>query len=308
MANTIEYAKIFQTELDTAMVAGATSGWMELNSNMVKYNGGNEVKIPKVVMDGMADYDRENGFVKGSVTLSFETHTLTQDRGRTFSLDAMDVDESNFVVNAASVLGEFQRTKVVPEVDAYRMSKIATKAIAGSKATGGYTAASTDIIDKLLADVYKVYDLVGESTPLVISLSMAVAPVLDLSDKIVKRLDVVDFQKGEVTIKTLALDGIPIIRVPSTRMKTTYVFNDGTTAGQEAGGFVADVAAKNINWLITARNSAIGVSKTDIPRIFDPMTNQTANAWKIDYRKYHDLFIPDNKVDGIYANIKEALV
>lgn len=308
MANTIEYAKIFQSELDTAMVAGATSGWMELNSNMVKYNGGNEVKIPKYVMDGLADYDRENGFRKGSVSVSYETHTLTQDRGRTFSLDAMDVDETNFVVNAASVLGEFQRTKVVPEVDAYRMSKIATKAIAGSKATGGYTAASTDIIDKLLADVYKVYDLVGESTPLVISLSMAVAPVLDLSDKIVKRLDVVDFQKGEVTIKTLALDGIPIIRVPSTRMKTAYVFNDGTTAGQEAGGFVADVAAKNINWLITARNSAIGVSKTDIPRIFDPMTNQTANAWKIDYRKYHDLFIPDNKVDGIYANIKEALV
>ncbi|KUO66127.1 MAG: hypothetical protein APF84_12460 [Gracilibacter sp. BRH_c7a] len=308
MANVIEYAKIFQSELDAQMVAGATSGYMELNSSMVKYNGGNEVKIPKVVMDGMADYDRENGFVKGSVTLSFETHQLTQDRGRTFSLDAMDVNESNFVVNAGSVLGEFQRTKVVPEVDAYRYSKIATKAITGSKATGGYTAASTDIMDKLLADIYKVYDLVGESTPLVISLNMGISPILDLSDKITKRLDVVDFQKGEVAVKTLALDGIPIVRVPSARMKTAYVFNDGTTAGQEAGGFVADVAAKNINWIISARNSVIAVSKTDIPRIFDPMTNQTANAWKIDYRKYHDLFIPDNKVDGIYVNIKEALV
>lgn len=414
MANVIEYAKVFQTELDTQMVTGATSGWMELNSALVKYNGGNEVKIPKVVMDGMADYDRENGFVKGSVSLSYETHALSQDRGRTFNLDAMDVDESNFVINAGSVLGEFQRTKVIPEVDAYRYSKIATKAIASSKAVGGYTAVTADILDKLLADVYKVYDIVGEGTPLVISMNMAISPILDMSDKITKRLDVIDFQKGEMTIKTLALDGIPIIRVPSARMKTAYVFNDGTTAGQEAGGFLpvtkssvsiggvkyeaasaglagndytvtivqgtgASVAtagvitaagaltitlgtdsssdaltvtasqiaaltftgdgaalitatavngstvqsaststtltggagsgnvSKSINWLITARNSVIGISKTDIPRIFDPMTNQTANAWKIDYRKYHDLFIPDNKVEGIYANIKEAL-
>ncbi|MEA4926311.1 MAG: hypothetical protein VB084_13495 [Syntrophomonadaceae bacterium] len=307
MANVIEYAKVFQTELDAQMIAGASSGWMELNSALVKYNGGNEVKIPKVVMDGMADYDRENGFVKGSVSLSYETHTLSQDRGRTFNLDAMDVDESNFVLNAGSVLGEFQRTKVIPEVDAYRYSKIATKAIAGSKASGSYTAITADILDKLLADVYKVYDLVGEATPLVISLNMAIAPVLDLADKITKKLDVVDFQQGETALKVKAIDGIPIVRVPSARMKTAYVFNDGTTSGQEAGGFVADAAAKTINWIISARNSVIAISKTDIPRIFDPMTNQSANAWKIDYRKYHDLFIPDNKVNGIYVNIKEAL-
>ena len=307
MANVIEYAKVFQTELDAQMVAGATSGWMELNANMVKYNGGNEVKIPKVLMDGLGDYDRSEGFVSGAVNLSYETHALTQDRGRTFTLDAMDVDESNFVLNAGSLLGEFQKTRVIPEVDAYRYSRIATKAIAGSKAVGGYTAASTDILDKLLADIYKVYDIVGEGTPLVISLNMSVAPVLDLSDKIVKRLDVIDFKQGEVNLKVRALDGIPIIRVPSARMKTAYIFNDGTTSGQEAGGFTADVATKNINWIISAKNSTIAISKTDNPRIFDPQTNQKANAWKIDYRKYHDLFIPDNKVNGIYVNIKEAL-
>ena len=47
----------------------------------------------------------------------------------------------------------------------------------------------------------------------------------------------------------------------------------------------------------------IGVSKTDVTRIFDPLTNQKANAWKIDYRKYHDLWIPDNAVEGIWVNI-----
>ncbi|SHK42187.1 hypothetical protein [Desulforamulus aeronauticus] len=307
MANTLEYAKIFQTELDAQMVAGATSGWMELNDNQVKYNGGNEVKIPSVVMDGLADYDRDAGFTKGSVTLSYQTHQLTQDRGRTFSLDAMDIDETNFVATAGMVLGEFQRTKVIPEVDAYRYSKIASLAIAGSKASGGYTAATNDILAKLVADIYQVYDAVGEGVPLVITMNMGIAAMLDTADKLEKKLDVMDFTQGNVSLKLKSIDGIPIIKVPSTRMKTAYVFNDGATAGQEAGGFVADGTAKDINWIISARNSVIAISKTDNPRIFDPQTNQQADAWKVDYRKYHDLWIPTNKLTGVFVNVKQAL-
>lgn len=68
MANTIEYAKIFQPELDAAAVEQATSGWMEVNRDLVRYSGGDEVKIPNVVMDGLADYDRANGFVQAAWT------------------------------------------------------------------------------------------------------------------------------------------------------------------------------------------------------------------------------------------------
>ena len=64
--NTIQTAAVIQSELDKAAVEQATSGWMEVNSNLVKYNGGSEVKIPELSMDGLADYDRQNGFVAGS--------------------------------------------------------------------------------------------------------------------------------------------------------------------------------------------------------------------------------------------------
>ena len=56
--NTLEFARITQTELDRQVEVEATSGWMELNSSRVRYNGGNEVKIPILDMDGMGDYDR----------------------------------------------------------------------------------------------------------------------------------------------------------------------------------------------------------------------------------------------------------
>lgn len=35
------------------------------------------------------------------------------------------------------------------------------------------------------------------------------------------------------------------------------------------------------------------------------MTNQKANAWKIDYRKYHDLWILDNAIDKLWVNVRQ---
>lgn len=308
MPNTIQYASIFQQELDKQMIIGATTGWMEVNSDLVKYNGGNEVKIPSILMDGLGDYDRSEGFAKGSVNMSWETHNLTQDRGRTFSIDAMDVDESNFVVTAGVVMGQFQRTKVIPEIDAYRYSKIAALAIEKERASGGYEPTEATILKTLQTDIANVQDKIGEGEPLVITLPFTVAAILDNNEKIQKRLDVVDFEQGGVSTKVRALDGIPIIRVPSVRLKTAYEFYDGKTEGQTAGGFKATSSAKSINWIISSRNAPLAISKTDTPRIFDPMTNQTAHAWKIDYRKYHDIWIPKNKLAGVFANVKEALV
>lgn len=307
MSNTIAYASIFQEELDKQMLVGATSGWMEPNSSLVKYSGGNEVKIPNIMMDGLGDYNRSDGFVKGSVNTTWQTHELTQDRGRTFSIDSMDVDESNFVATAGAVMGEFQRTKVIPEVDAYRYSKIAALAIAGDKASGGYTVAEATILNKLLADIANLQDTIGEGDPLILTLPFTVAALLDANTTIQKRMDVIEFEQGGIKTKVKSLDGHPIIRVPSARLKTAYEFLDGETAGQEAGGFKVAASAKEINWIISTRNAPIAISKTDKPRIFDPNTNQQADAWKIDYRKYHDLWIPTNKLAGVFVNVKEAL-
>ncbi len=306
--NTIATAAIIQAELDKAAVEQSTSGWMEVNEKLVKYNGGSEVKIPMLDMDGLADYDRKNGFTEGSVEFKYQTKTMTQDRGRSFSFDENDVDETNFVLTAATVMGEFQRTKVVPEIDAYRYSTIAASCIAKGKASGGYTAAEADILQKLYYDIASVQEIVGQNTPLVITIDSMVAAILSMSEKLSKKLDVTDFKQGDVNLKVRSLDGIyPLIPVGSNRLKTEYLFKDGKTVGQEAGGFAPTENSKSINWIITPRNVPIAVSKTDKMRIFDPETNQKARAWAMDYRKFHDIWVTDKKVEQCFANVKEAL-
>lgn len=307
MANTLAYASILQTELDKAAVEQSTSGWMELNDKLVKYNGGSEVKIPKLDMDGLADYDRQQGFVEGSVDLTWQTKSMTQDRGRQFTFDEQEVNDTNFVLTASSVTGEFQRTKVVPEIDAYRYSSLAAIAAAANRATYGYTATESDILKKLYYDLAAVQDVVGDDTPLVITMSTQLAAMFDMNSTLSKSISQMDFKQGDVTMKVKSLNGQhPIIRVGSGRLKTSYLFNDGTTAGQVKGGFAPAEGAQDINWIICPRSAPIAVSRTDKVRIFDPETYQKKRAWAVDYRKYHDLWLLENKMNAVLVNIKQA--
>ena len=300
--NTMQYASVFMTELDKQLVEKSTTGWMEDNAKQVQYNGGAEVKIPKMTMSGLGDYDRNSGFAQGAVAVTYETRTLTQDRGRTFQLDAMDVDETNFAATAGAVMREFQNTKVIPEIDAYRYSKIYELTEAAGK-TKTYTPAADSIFEKLMNDITEVRDAAGECTEVVIAMSAKVAGMLDLAKGGTNVLQSGYFEQGKAEIKVKEIDGCPIIRVPSARFQTKYTFMDGVENAE--GGFAAAEDAKGINWMVMVKQAPVAISKTDVTRIFDPMTNQNANAWKIDYRKYHDLWIMDNGMDGVLVSVGE---
>jgi hypothetical protein len=306
MANTIEYGAIFQEAMDAQVAAKSTSGWMESNAGKVIYNGGRDIKIPTVDMDGMGDYDRDKGYAEGSVSLSYETKTMRKDRGRKFRLDSMDVDETNFVANATHVMSEFQRTKVIPEIDAYRYSEIYAQTVAAGVTAGTYAPAADTMLPKLLADLAALEDMGVSNDEVVISMSVPCASIFDQIKDIDRRISVIDFARGGISLRVKSINNAPIIRVPGDRFKTAYKFNDGKTAGQEKGGFVADPAAVQINWIITPRNAPIAVSKTDKFKIFEPGVNQQADAYDINYRKYHDLWLTINKAKACRVSVSPA--
>lgn len=296
MANTVEYAKVFQKELDKQILEGATSGWMEENASQVIYSGGAEIKMPKMSMQGLGSYSRDDGYVSGAVTYAFETFTLGQDRGRRFRIDAIDVDESGFGLAAANVAAEFQRTKVIPEIDAYRYSKLA----AAAGISESYTPDKSTILSTLLGQLSEVRDITGDEGDVVIVMSRPVYDKLMLSGEVTYAVSADTFKQGELEFGVKCVNGVPIIPVPSARMKTAYTFTaDGN------GGFAPTSSAKDINWLICPKTAPIAVSKTDNVKIITPEANQFADAWDIDYRKYHDLFIPENKTEAIAVSISE---
>lgn len=298
--NTIEYSKLMMKQLDQQVVQGLTSGWMEANAGQVIYNGGDEVKIPNMSTVGLGNYDRDNGFVQGGVTLKWDTYKMTQDRGRTFQLDAMDVDESGFVATSANVIKIFQAEHVIPEIDAYRYSKIATIAKKASK-TEEITITADNAISKIREHIRAIQDVIGIDSKLILTMPSSILALIEDSPKVSKSINVADFKQGGLNFKVNTIDEHVIRVVPSARLKTLYDVNDGKTGGQEAGGLKPNSEAKDINWIITPQNVPIAINKTDKLRVFTPDVNQKADAWKIDFRKYHDLWIKKHKENQIFV-------
>lgn len=301
MANTIAYAQLFQKELDRAAVQASVTGWMDANAGQVIYNGGKDIKIPKMDMDGLGDYKRDTGYEKGAITLTYETKTMTQDRGKQFILDAMDVNESNFVVNAGAVMGEFQRLKVIPEIDAYRLSKVATDAITlNQNLEYSYTPADTNILKKLKEAIAAVKKQGFIGVPLVIHATTDVVTALELA--LADKIRDTDFAKGGITTKVPSIDGVPIIETAQDRMYTAIQVK--STA--QGGGYAKGLSAKDINFIVMPMIAPIGVNKQDNMKIFDPSVVQDHDGWKLDYRRYHDLWVKDHMVKGIFCNIKDS--
>ncbi|MBR2528816.1 MAG: hypothetical protein IKE58_10155 [Blautia sp.] len=311
--NTLAYAQILQTTLDEAAVREMKTGWMDPNASRVKYNGGNEVKLPKMSTQGLGTYDRDSGYPQGSITLAWETHTMTQDRGRKFQLDSMDVDETAFVPTAAGVMGQFQREHVVPEIDAYRISKLASKAItlnsAGMVAYGQTISANSSTLRKVKEGIKAIREQ-GYNGALVIQANDNTKMELEL--ELAGKLQNVTWSQGGINTTVPAVDGVPIIDTPANRMYTAITLYDGVTAAsgndpdQTIGGYVKGASAKDINFMILPVETPLAITKQDKMRIFDPNTFQKADAWSIDYRRYHDLWVLDNKVGSIYLSITQA--
>lgn len=292
--NTIENRTLFMAACDQQLVEGATSGWMEANAGQIKYTGGDTVKIPTLSTTGLGNYDRNAGFPKGGVSVKYQTKTMTQDRGTSFLLDRIEVDESGFIATAASAAAIFQREHVIPEVDAYRYSRIYQLA----KAKGyvkEYTPSASTIFSKLQEDITAVRDSGAGAADLVIIMPYPVADIFDNSDKLTRHINAGKFNQGGVDLEVKTFNGIPIIRVPSDRMKTLYDFKSGETEF----GFAPAANAVQINWIILPRSVPIAVSKTDGVYIYDPETTQGADAWKVEYRKFHDIWIKDEQAKTV---------
>lgn len=300
--NTLEYTKVMQPALDQHIVNNATSGWMEANAGQVQYEGGKEIKIARISTTGLGDYDRDAGFNrKGKVTLVYDPYTMTQDRGTSFQLDAMDVTETNFVASATNVIKVFQTENVIPEIDAYRYATLAAKAEAASQSEAINLDATTALA-KFREHVRAVRDYVGQETPLICSITSAALALIEDNDKFSRQINVADFKQGTVDLRMEVIDDVYFRVVPSGRMYNRFVFN----TGESEWGFKPDTSggAKALNWIICPQNVPLAISRTDKLRVFEPNVNQAADAWKIDYRKYHDLWVLNSRLKAIFACTK----
>lgn len=295
--NTLAFAQRVTGELDKAVVSKPVTGFLADNALRSKFVGTKTVLIPELELSGLADYDRDTGFIKGTITVGSQPFTLEMDRGRSFQLDAQDEDETGVAGLAGQMLGEFVRTRVVPELDAYCLSKLAGYAATKNQTVTGTPA--TQAFAMFMEAVGKAQNAIGYDEELVAFVDSTMWAAFQKSSEIAHYIEAGSFRKGEASLEVKKINGIAILPVPDSRMKSAYTFNDGSTDGQTEGGFAPTAEAKSIGLLLMPKRGASLIKKTEQVRIFDPAQNLNADAWKFDYRLYYDIILRNSMAGGI---------
>lgn len=296
--NSIEYASKYASELDKVVTQKSVTGFFADNVLCAKFVGAKTVLLPDLDFVGLGDYDRDNGFPQGKITITNTSYQLSKDRGRELQLDRMDMDETGVANLAGQTLKEYVRTQVVPEMDAYCISKLynvaqAKENVKNFDANEVYKQ-FTDMANSVLAKAGFDQELVCFMDP------SAYASLMN-SPELQRQIIVSDFKQGEVDLKVKKINDVNIIPVSSDRMKTAYTFD----AGQDTalGGFEPTEDAKTVNMLMLPKNGASLVKKTEQLRIFAPDQNQEADAYLFQYRLYYDIFVKKSGVEHIEASI-----
>lgn len=297
----VNYATIFSPVIDQALVATLTSAPMQADAADIKYEGGSTIKLATVSTSGLGDYNRATGYPTGAIDVNWATYAFDKDRAIRLNIDKFDVDETAFVDTVANAVKVLREENTDPEIDAYRYAKVFS-AVAGSSLAATpapmatYVPNKSDILTKLQDDMTAVQDTVGETSPLICYMSRQAYGVLSKSSEMDKILQVLETNINGVMTKVKGLDSMPIIPVPSSRMRTAYTFNSGASS---SFGFAAATTAGKINWIIAPRGALKGVVKGDEVKVIEPAVNQSFSGWSIMFRLYHTLIVLSAKIPSM---------
>lgn len=286
MANAIELFKKYIAELDDVYKQSSATAKLDISGTMVQQGANaNELIVPKISMDGLADYSRASGYVSGDVTLTMETVKYNYDRGRSFGVDVMDNLETEQMA-FGKLSSEFVRTKVVPELDAFRFAIYA--GTSGITSTEAALTTGQGIIDALVAaqsamdeDEVPFEDRHLFITPTLLNKAEAVALTAN---------------------KNVLTQFSSVNKVAQTRFYTAIELKDGTSENELAGGYAKATGGKDINFMIVHRPALLQYSKHIVNKVISPELNQSADQWKFFYRAYGLADVYENKVAGIYLH------
>lgn len=288
MPNSIALAKNYTEMLDEVYKLASLTSILDSDASLARAGANaNEILIPKLDMSGLADYSRNSGYVGGDVNLTWETVKFNYDRGRLFQVDTMDNEES-IDIAFGRLAGEFIRTKVAPEGDAFTISTIASKSGATVKKDGAL-ADGDAVLNALLAGMTKMDE---DEVP-------ADQRILFITPTHKRAVEQLENYKSKAVF-----DEVTVVPTPQSRMYTAIDLQDGKTLGEEAGHYKKASDASEINFLLVHKPAVLKFNKHTASDIITPAANQTADAYMQKYRKYGLVDVYENKVAGVYVSTK----
>lgn len=277
----LEYATIFSNVLRELYGQELTCDDLYHSNSDIQIVNGKDIKIPKLSVSGYKDHTRGGSFNSGTYSNGYETKTLDHDRDIEFTVDPLDVDETNLVVTVSNIQNRFEKTQAIPELDSYTYSKIYTEAkrVNAKIKTTALTSANvlSDFDDNLEA-------FAEAGVPLdrvILYATPSYKKLLKNAEGIQRTLEV--SSSSGIDRRVSSLDDInKIVEVPSARMKSLFDFTDGCKA---------DSTAKQIDYILIDPEAQVSRVKYAYIKMFTPGTDsRTADNYMYQNRKVNGTF------------------
>lgn len=329
--------KFLPDAVDEYFVADSKTVILEHGSKFidVNFDEAGYVKIADTLLDGLSNYyqtqienDRyapnvrpanpadfaayagnlgsgqRDGFQIGGADVKWEIFRLQWCRGRQFRIDHIANEETGKVVTGG-LIEKFHKEKVIPEVDACRLSVIANAASVTMgnllTETVGTDITEANILSKFFAARKWLVENEVPLEELVWFLSPDVYEILVNSEKLTKFITQADYKSDSgLTIQIKKFNDVPIIEVPSSRFFTNVLVTNN--------GFQAQSTSKVINHMMCSKKAVIPIRKIEHSKIYDESMSGLAGFYGtiFNYLLYHGVVIPKNKMIGTYVSVGGA--
>lgn len=257
-----------------------------------------------------------DGFHIGGVDVSWEIFRLQWVRGKQFRIDYIANEETAGII-IGNALEEFHRLKVIPEVDAARFAFIADQAsaslgnlealavdTANAQSSGNYINALngvTGVIHRFNAAFEWMFEQGVPEEEQVIFVSPAIMSLIRNTAELVKFVTQGDYRsEAGIDFTVEKYMGRPIVQVPSDRFFTNILLTNN--------GYRPTSASKVINYMVVSVKATVPVRKLEYQKIFGPEMSGLAgfHGYLINYLLYHGIFVPKNKLPGIYVCVSDT--
>lgn len=287
MANNITLAKKYIGLLDEVYQGESCTSDLDSDASLTREGANaNEIVVPKMLLDGLGDYDRSSGYAGGNMNLTWETVKFNFDRGRRFNVDAMD-DEETMSLAFGKLAGEFERTKVIPELDAFRFATYCKNA--GTTPESAALANGSTVIGALRAATTAMDEAEVPKEGRILFITSTLDGLIADMDTTASREVLARFSKK--------------VLVPQARFYSAIDQLDGKSSGEEKGGYKKADSGKDINFMVIHPSAVLQYTKHAIPKMISPDQNQNADAWIYAYRSYGLAGAYDNKKTAIFAHL-----
>lgn len=283
--NNVELSTVYLPLLDEVYKNEVKTSVLDGDQATVRKGQNGEIKVAKLDMDGLGDFDRNTGYTEGSSKLTWETIKYDKERSQKLKVDRLDAEESLGIM-VGKLSSEFLRTKVAPETDAARISKIAS--VTGISKVEETITTGDEMYKALRAGTNKMdEDEVSTENRILFITPTGKALTDDL-----------ETYKSKSVMSRFS----QVIEVPQTRMYTAVTLN----TGDENYGYKKAFGASDINFMIVER-SAVVTAMDQYIKYFSPDQDQNGDSHVFPYRNYN-LYghVYENKLAGVYVSYKPA--